>query len=334
MIPMTIGSLFSGIGGLELGLERAGLGPVLWQVETDPFCRRVLARHWPHAERFENVEDVGAHNLARVDLICGGFPCTDISLAGKGRGLAGPRSGLFFELARIVGDLRPRFVVLENVSAILVRGMGDVLGTLSALGYDAWWDCIPAAGVGAPHRRDRIFVVAWRVPDAERNGVRHEPERGEGAAQATDRGHAVALDVGAPLADADGTQRQGSRRSSPKVRSRESSVLANADGGRLETQRLPSVTGERRERGERGDEFDGRDVPHWPPAPDDVHAWGRLPAEAQPAICRVAHGVPRGVDRRRLKALGNAVVPAVAEIIGHAVVEAFLKKDGAHSPGG
>src|SRR5690606_28720166 len=105
-------------------------------------------RHWPDARRFDDVRTVGAHNLAPVDLICGGFPCQDISVAGKGAGLDGERSGLWVEFARIVRELRPRFVVVENVPALLARGFGRVLGDLAACGYDAEWDCIPAAAVG------------------------------------------------------------------------------------------------------------------------------------------------------------------------------------------
>lgn len=158
---MRIGSLFSGIGGLELGLEWAGVGHTVWQVERDPFCRAVLARHWPDAERFEDVCTVGVANLAPVDVICGGFPCQDISYAGKGAGLDGARSGLWFEFARIVREMGPRFVVVENVSALLTRGLDAVLGTLASLGYDAEWCCVRASDVGARHRRDRVFLIGY-----------------------------------------------------------------------------------------------------------------------------------------------------------------------------
>lgn len=158
---MRIGSLFSGIGGLDLGLEWAGVGHTVWQVERDPFCRSVLERHWPDAQRFDDVCTVGAHNLEPVDVICGGFPCQDISYAGKGLGLSGERSGLWYEFARIVGEMGPRYVVVENVAALITRGIGDVLGTLSDLGYDAQWRAIRASDVGAPHRRERIFFVAY-----------------------------------------------------------------------------------------------------------------------------------------------------------------------------
>lgn len=115
---MNVGSLFAGIGGFDLGLERAGMR-VAWQVELDPCCRAVLARHFPEARRYEDVCEVGAKSLAPVDLICGGFPCQDLSPAGKGAGLAGARSGLWAEFARIVRELRPRYVVVENVPALL-----------------------------------------------------------------------------------------------------------------------------------------------------------------------------------------------------------------------
>jgi DNA (cytosine-5)-methyltransferase 1 len=159
MADLTIGSLFSGIGGLELGLEWAGLGPVLWQVEQDPFCRGVLARHWPAARRYDDVCTV-AEELAPVDLICGGFPCQGISQQGNKLGLTDERSGLWSEYLRIVRLLRPRFVVVENVAALAYRGLGDVLGGLAACGYDAEWSVLSACAMGAPHTRERLFVVA------------------------------------------------------------------------------------------------------------------------------------------------------------------------------
>lgn len=156
-----IGSLFSGIGGLELGLEWAGLGPVSFQVEIDPFCRRVLAKHWPDATRHEDVKTVGANNLPRVDLICGGFPCQDVSSAGAGAGLKhGTRSGLWYEYLRIVSELRPARVVVENVASGAKRWLCEVRGNLHAIGYRTRAFALSAADVGAPHLRKRIFVVA------------------------------------------------------------------------------------------------------------------------------------------------------------------------------
>lgn len=158
--PRTYGSLFSGIGGLDLGFERATGATCRWQVELDPWCRQVLTKHWPQAVRHDDVRAVGAHNLDRVDCIIGGFPCTDVSNAGKRAGLDGEESGLWREYARILRELRPDYAYIENVAALLARGMVDVLGELAALGYDAEWRTLRASDVGAPHQRDRIFILA------------------------------------------------------------------------------------------------------------------------------------------------------------------------------
>jgi len=159
--PMTVGSLFSGIGGFDLGFTRAGYD-IKWQIEIDPWARSVLARHWPRARRFVDVRRASLYNLESVDVICGGFPCTDISTAGKGLGIDGPESGLWTYFARIVRDLRPRYVVVENPSAILSRGLGRILGDLAEGWAHIEWDCIPAAAAGAPHLRDRLWLVAAR----------------------------------------------------------------------------------------------------------------------------------------------------------------------------
>lgn len=165
----TIGSLFSGIGGLELGLERAGLGPVVWQVEKEEYCREVLAKHWPNAARFDDVRTVGLHNLQRVDLVCGGFPCQDVSQAARGRndGLDGDQSGLWREYRRIVDELRPSRVVVENVFSGKSRWLPTVRRDLHVLGYGSTAYEIAATDVGAPHIRKRIFVVAYPHVDRE-----------------------------------------------------------------------------------------------------------------------------------------------------------------------
>jgi DNA (cytosine-5)-methyltransferase 1 len=155
--------MFAGIGGLELGLERAGM-TVKWQVENDPYCQRALAKHWPDVKRHDDVKTFPPKDWTDdeldVNLITAGFPCQDLSVAGKGAGLQGERSGLFYEIIRLAGIIRPKYLLLENVPALLARGMGTVLRELAQVGYDAQWHCIPAASVGAPHRRDRIFIIA------------------------------------------------------------------------------------------------------------------------------------------------------------------------------
>lgn len=186
---MTIGSLFSGIGGLELGLERAGLGPVLFQVENNPFCRDVLSKHWPNVQRFNDVREVGSE-LPQVDLLCGGFPCQDVSGAGHGAGLAGERSGLWREFRRITETLSPTVVLVENVTSGARRWLPHVRRDLHLLGYRTRAFGLSAADVGAPHLRRRVFVVA---ADPKRIELRDESRWGgrtsrEGARESRDDG--------------------------------------------------------------------------------------------------------------------------------------------------
>jgi len=166
---MRVLDLFSGIGGFSLGLERAGFETVAF-CEIDKKCHKVLNKHWPNVPIFEDVCTLTKELLDErgitVDVICGGFPCQDISLAGKGAGIEGERSGLWTEYARIISELRPKFVIVENVTALLSRGLDRVLGDLAEIGYDAEWHCIPASAVGLPHARDRIWIIAY----PQRNG--------------------------------------------------------------------------------------------------------------------------------------------------------------------
>lgn len=166
MTKLRVLDLFSGIGGFSLGLERTGGFETVAFCEIEEFPRRVLAKHWPEVPCYHDVRTLTADTLRRdgiaVDVICGGFPCQDISLAGSGGGLDAERSGLWSEIARLTGELRPQFVFVENVSALLGNGMGRVLGDLASLGYDAEWHCIQASRVGAPHDRDRVWIVAYR----------------------------------------------------------------------------------------------------------------------------------------------------------------------------
>jgi DNA (cytosine-5)-methyltransferase 1 len=258
--PLTFGSLFAGIGGLDLGLERAGM-VCKWQCEIDDYATRVLAKHWPDVPKFRDVRSVGADNLPAVDLICGGFPCQDISNAGQRAGITGERSGLWTEYARIIRELRPRYVLVENVSALLIRGLSTVLGDLAALRYDAEWECIPAFAVGAPHRRDRVFVVAYT----------HQSERQTRCCNS--------LGVAAP-----------------------SQSPTRASGALPDTHdpRLAFGQGSHRPQGART-------------APNRCGWWN-----VEPGVGRVVDGFPARVDR--LRGLGNAVVPQVAEFVGQQIV--------------
>ena len=184
---MRVGSLFSGIGGLDLGLEWAGM-EVVWQVEIDDWCRSLLGKRFPNVAQYADIKE--CRNMPSVDLICGGFPCQDVSLAGKRKGLRdGTRTGLWQEMARIIREVGPRWVLAENVpgllSAVGVDGQrgeafGTVLRDLDKMGYDAEWCVLSAGALGAPHRRERVFVVAWRresFPDTkgyEQTGICRE----------------------------------------------------------------------------------------------------------------------------------------------------------------
>ena len=249
--------LFSGIGGFELGFSRAGFD-IAAMCEIEPYCRAVLAKRFPGVPVYGDVRGVTAGRLwidgIDVDVITGGFPCQDISLAGKGAGLGGERSGLWFEFERVIQEVRPRYAVIENVGALRSRGLDRILGTLAALGYDAEWHCIPASAVGAPHRRDRVWIVAY----AEVNG-------------------------------------RGSRRESD---------AAQEPGGR-----------ESDRGGERTDISDPNgESTRWFAEPRRQRSqW-----EFEPDVGRVANGIPARVDR--LRALGNAVVPQITEIIARCLL--------------
>ncbi len=166
---MRVGSVFSGIGGFDLGLERAGM-EVVWQIEIDEYRRRVLERHWPDVPRYEDVR--GNYELEAVDLICGGFPCEDISRAGRRAGLYGAKSGLWFEMLRLIRQLQPRYILVENTTSLTVRGLSRIVAQLAESGYDAEWDCLPAAAFGAPHIRDRLYLLAY--PCGLRHGAPQE----------------------------------------------------------------------------------------------------------------------------------------------------------------
>lgn len=299
-----IGSVFSGIGGLELGLEWAGLGPVAWQVEIEPYCRAVLARHWPEASRkVTDVRVAGASNLAAVDVICGGFPCQDVSSAGKRAGLAGAKSGLWYEYRRIVDELRPRGLVIENVASGAKAWLPQISADLADLGYRARALGVGARDVGAPHRRNRIFVVA--VADthgSEPCAKRPLPEHGD----PSHRGDAAGC---GGVAD---TNSEQLRVEQQRVSGRRERGLR--DGGQAEPQLFgqwsaePSV--------DRG--------PHGLPGGLDAHRYparplwpaGRgAPQYAWEPSRTVSGGVLPHRDER-CTALGNAVVPQCASIAG------------------
>ena len=308
---MRLLDLFSGIGGFSLGLERAGFKTVAF-CEIDPFCRAVLKKHWPDVPCYNDVTTLTAAGLAadgiigpladserndvawgrhsggnqqdskclqqntKIDAICGGFPCQDISKAGKGAGITGSCSGLWTEYARIIGELRPRYVIVENVAALLNRGMERVLGDLAALGYDAEWHCIPASAVGAPHQRDRVWIVAY--PQQPGEGRRGISGPGENKTTVGSGAPSQSLGTGQDVADAN----------IPRLEGRLAAILCEC--------------------AEQGFAWAG-----------GFQGWDEAKWFAQSGMGRISNGTANRVDR--LRSLGNAIVPQIAEIIGRAILQ-------------
>lgn len=285
----TVGSFCSGIDGLGLGLERAGMR-VVWHSETDPYCCRVLEKRWPHVPNLGDIRTVDWSSVERPDIVCGGYPCQPFSLAGARRGEDDPRHLWPYVLAAL-RVLRPRFAVLENVPGHRSLGFGRVLGDLAESGFDAEWESIPASFVGAPHLRDRVFVIAY--PNSE-----SEPER---PVDAFPRQRFMVPDsCGAelwqqPVAVTGRCGTAGARDDGPQR------TMAYADSSRLSLVPGCEAFPERARRGTVGD-----------------GGWW----SSEPDVGRVADGIPSRVDR--LRGLGNAVVPQVAQFIGEQLLAAVV----------
>lgn len=160
---LNVLDIFSGIGGFSIGLEAVGLQTIAF-CEINPFCQKILKKHWPSVPIFSDITTVHKEDLKTlptIDVIAGGFPCQDISVAGKGGGINAKRSGLWKEFARLINEIRPKYAIIENVANLRSKGLIAVLQDLWAIGYDAEWHCIPASAFGAPHRRDRIWIIAY-----------------------------------------------------------------------------------------------------------------------------------------------------------------------------
>ena len=272
---LTVGSLFSGIGGIDLGLERTGHFRTIWFSEIDPYANRVLAKHWPNVPNLGNVKEINFGRIERPDVLVGGYPCQPFSTAGKRQGENDPRH-LWPECLRALRILRPRYALFENVRGHVSLGFSRVLADLASIGFNAEWQVIPAAAIGAPHKRDRLFIVAY-------------PEGyGQWRGYSTD---SRTLQEWAEIQ----LQARGS-----------SGIMADATGeqlGRYGTQKPVTKTGRQRDNN---------------PTRKSSYEFGQW-WKVEPSVGRVANGIPARVDR--LRALGNAVVPQVAEYIGYLIAE-------------
>jgi DNA (cytosine-5)-methyltransferase 1 len=288
---MNVLDLFSGIGGFSLGLQRAGMTTIAF-CEIDPFCARVLRKHWPDVPIYD---DVRTAEFPAADIVVGGFPCQDVSCAGKRAGITGERSGLYRELVRALRVVRPRHAIMENVAALLGDGLDVVLGDLAESGFDAEWDCVPAQAVGACHERDRVWIVG-HGPDmpGEPMGPGGQPRLngGMGATDTDPPRHGCGQ--GRPWRPPD---------SFARIRDEARRNAADAAGPRLEGWALSEGAWRILAEPARGS--------FWP--------WpARWPDE--PALSGVDDGIPDWMDR--VKATGNAVVPQIPELIGRAIMEA------------
>jgi DNA (cytosine-5)-methyltransferase 1 len=356
--------LFSGIGGFSLGLERAGMKTVAF-CEISAKCRHLLNHHWPEVPAYDDICTLTADRLRAdgiaVDAICGGFPCQDISFAGAGAGIEGERSGLWRHYARLIGELRPGVVIVENVAALTSRGLGVVLGDLALLGYDAEWDRIRAADVGAPHLRARLWIVAYArgeqhegFGDAFRRALAAElPEayrcntglRTRDDAEA-DAQHPHAHGLGSHRTEIDELRGAELRHEQERVTGSLGEHVADAariighDGAAPKPRQHQGRRQQSARRDGAADVADasglGRTSMVKPKRrgaalegaatsvadPGVAAGWGWWSAE--PDVGRVAHGVPARVDR--LHGLGNAVVPEIPYRLGRAILAAQAQR--------
>lgn len=334
---MRFGSLFSGIGGLDLGLEMAGM-ECSWMVEVDKFGSQILKHHWPDAEIYGDIYTIDGKELEPVDLICGGFPCQPVSLAGK-RGGTSDERWLWGEFARIIRQVKPRWVVAENVTGLLSansgRAFAEVLRDLAESGYDAVWDVFPAGGqggVGAPHQRQRIFIIGKYVENSNSRGRRREKRIGKddlsrskgeepnSIIDETSKGCGTWNLKSSDVADTDSKSKHnrsdskddkkitGIQRQKTRLTNRKSSRKNVADSKRI------------RQQGSRASRKWSSSETHGERQTDNAFTVGiDNQWSIEPDVGRVANGVPNRVDR--LKALGNAVVPQVAKQIGEMIME-------------
>ena len=292
---LTVGSLFSGIGGIELGLERTGFFETRWFVENNLYAQAILRKHWKGIPIYSDITAIDWSTCERVDVLTGGFPCQDISIAGKKKGIKeGTRSGLWFEFFKAIRILRPRYVVIENVSEITNNGLSTVLANLAQIGYDAEWYDLRASDFGAWHKRERIFIIAY----PNRNGLNFNREDGGEIYQDKERNIQTMA--------SEGLQSSSQSFEDGKLENVSNSeckyVSRHGEGRKIDCTERQAYDNNGKD-SSRDESF--RMEQGW---------WA-----TEPNVGRVAHGIPFRVDR--IRCLGNAVVPQVAEFIGEIIKE-------------
>jgi len=308
---MTVGSLFSGIGGFDLGLERAGM-TIKWQVEIDDFCNKVLEKHWPDVKRYRDIKAIGGEELEPVDVICGGFPCQPFSAAGKRRSKEDDRY-LWPEMLRIIRSVRPNWIIGENVAGIVSLALDDVLSDLENEGYSCQSFIIPACAVNAPHRRDRVWIIAHRNSERQlqQEGTLEEQRRRIGD---NNKQNAADSDNSRSRTSRDRANRERKEKDERQERlSQHESSGYNKAASNTSYHRL--------QRSEwKGTHEKGKTT--YGSIAECNRSWTESWIQVAASLCRVDDGLPRRMDRaKRLKALGNAVVPQIVEIIGRAIIQ-------------
>ena len=310
-MTLTVGSLFSGIGGLDLGLERAGM-KVIWQSEIDPYCNKVLKKHWPKVTNYGNIKDIDWRTVERPDVICGGYPCQPFSLAGQRNGTDDPRH-LWPWVRNAISALRPTYAILENVRGHLTLGGLQVIGQLAEIGYDAEWRVVSAAGMGAPHLRDRIIIVAYTNDTRSRTSKSGVDKNG--SQEIKEQQNVAQFGPGRCSADVaytdSGRQHEcdTKKRCLPVVdKESDGECVANTNARQIVGRHGGYAT-------DRSKVFSRGDYERGTQSYEGWQWW-----ETEPNVGRVADGVSARVDR--LRGLGNAVVPQVAEYIGRLVMAA------------
>jgi len=291
MKEIRVGSLFSGIGGMEIGLSRAipNIRPA-WFCEQNLYSQSILSKHWKGVPIYDDVRNINKSNVESIDILTGGFPCQSISIAGKMEGLENDeKSGLWWEMWRIVRDLRPRIVIMENVSNIIRLGGIDVVGSLTQIGYNSEWEIIRASDFGAPHKRARWFCVSWdtRTIENPRRTITNPDEKRFGTSNTIQ-----------------------SRRSTFDVYDNKR-ISTDPDGVRTKIQIEGKQSSKQKSRG-----FSAN-------GSIDGYTWKGFPTQSP--ICRRNDGIPDRVDR--IRALGNAIVPDCSEYVGRCVLKSGLLDD-------
>ena len=301
MKKLKVMDCFSGIGGFTIGLEAAGMQTIAF-CEIEEFPRKVLAKHWPDVPIARDIRKLSYNRKTKeliydgeviyvgsIDVVCGGFPCQDLSVAGKQEGISAERSGLWSELCRIISEIRPKYAIVENVTALISgdsgRWFGTVLGDLAEIGYDSEWHCISASELGAHHHRDRIWIICYPQHSGQ-----------------------LATEIGESNKAGNGSHQEGTKPAGKSQRSSNSEILANTISNGLQgLGEKRGIEGSARLCGRKG----------W----NEIKAISEAGSgwSVEPELGRVANGIPNRAHR--LKGLGNAVVPQIPELIGRAIME-------------